>query len=85
MPTPATSWGVPLYQSAAAFMQRPAARRSRRSARSLHKIGYGLLIHDAYRPWFVTKMFWDATPPANHQFVAIRPKARATIAARRWT
>ena len=24
--------------------------------------GFGLLIHDAYRPWYVTKMFWDATP-----------------------
>jgi D-alanyl-D-alanine dipeptidase len=28
------------------------------------------LIHDAYRPWFVTKMFWDATPPEDHVFVA---------------
>ena len=31
--------------------------------RSCAKQGYGLLIHDAYRPWYVTKMFWDATPP----------------------
>src|SRR4029077_4659027 len=22
---------------------------------------YGLLIHDGYRPWSVTKMFWEAT------------------------
>jgi D-alanyl-D-alanine dipeptidase len=29
-----------------------------------------LLIHDAYRPWSVTKMFWDATPPAQREFVA---------------
>ena len=32
--------------------------------------GYGLLIHDAYRPWFVTKMFWDATPNDKKVFVA---------------
>jgi D-alanyl-D-alanine dipeptidase len=34
------------------------------------KQGYGLLICDGYRPWYVTKMFWDATPPDKHQFVA---------------
>ena len=28
------------------------------------------MIHDAYRPWSVTKMFWDATPPAQRDFVA---------------
>ena len=39
----------------------------------LHKLkplGYGLLIHDAYRPWYVTKIFWDATPPEGKIFVA---------------
>ena len=39
------------------------------SARS-RRSGYGLLIHDGYRPWFVTKMFWDATPESAHMFVA---------------
>ena len=39
-------------------------------ARALAPKGYGLLIHDAYRPWFVTKMFWDATPDTSHVFVA---------------
>jgi len=38
--------------------------------RKLAKEGYGLLIHDAYRPWYVTKLFWDATPPDKHNFVA---------------
>jgi hypothetical protein len=28
------------------------------------------MIYDAYRPWYVTKIFWDATPPENHKFVA---------------
>ncbi len=32
--------------------------------------GYGLLVFDAYRPWHVTKMFWDATPPPSRIFVA---------------
>ena len=63
--------GTPFYSSAHAFMQRPAAeavvRVHREAARSC---GYGLLIHDAYRPWYVTKMFWDGTPPDKHIFVA---------------
>jgi len=36
----------------------------------LIKKGYGLLIFDGYRPWSVTKIFWDVTPPDKHQFVA---------------
>ncbi len=62
--------GTPLYSSARAFLQRPAALALVRVHRALGKQGYGLLIHDAYRPWSVTRMFWDATPPAQHVFVA---------------
>ena len=62
--------GFPLYERAAAYMQRPAAEALGRVERSLAAKGYGLLIHDAYRPWFVTKMFWDATPESDHVFVA---------------
>ncbi len=29
-----------------------------------------MLIHDAYRPWHITKVFHDATPPQFHLFVA---------------
>ena len=36
----------------------------------LKDLGFGLLIHDAYRPWAVTRMFWDATPEKWHHFVA---------------
>jgi zinc D-Ala-D-Ala dipeptidase len=62
--------GFPLYERAAAYMQRPAAEALGRVQRALASEGYGLLIHDAYRPWFVTKMFWDATPESSHMFVA---------------
>ncbi|MGH7649503.1 MAG: M15 family metallopeptidase, partial [Gemmatimonadaceae bacterium] len=62
--------GTPLYQQARAFMQRPAAQSVVRASTWLHARGYGLLIHDAYRPWFVTKMFWDATPDDKKVFVA---------------
>ena len=62
--------GFPLYERPAAFLQRPAAEALGRVERALAPKGYGLLIHDAYRPWFVTKMFWDATPESAHVFVA---------------
>jgi zinc D-Ala-D-Ala dipeptidase len=62
--------GTPLYSQARAFLQRPAAEALVRVQRSLAKEGYGLLVHDAYRPWYVTKIFWDATPPDKHEFVA---------------
>jgi len=62
--------GTPLYTSARAFMQKQAAERLRDAHKELAKNGYGLLIHDAYRPWYVTRMFRDATPPKLHHFVA---------------
>lgn len=58
------------YDEPRAFMQRPAAEAVVRVHRALQKQGYGLLIHDAYRPWYVTKMFWDATPDDSKIFVA---------------
>jgi zinc D-Ala-D-Ala dipeptidase len=61
---------TPLYTQARAFLQRPAAEALLRVLHKLQPLGYGLLIHDAYRPWYVTKLFWDATPPEDHNFVA---------------
>lgn len=58
------------YSQPRAFLQRPAAEAVARAHKKLNALGYGLLIHDAYRPWYVTKMFWDATPDSLHDFVA---------------
>lgn len=62
--------GLKLYERSAAWLQKPAAQALGRAARTLAAQGYGLTIHDAYRPWFVTWMFWEATPPASRVFVA---------------
>jgi serine beta-lactamase-like protein LACTB len=61
---------TPFYTSAKAYMQKPAAEALGRAHKKLAERGYGLLIHDAYRPWHVTKMFWDATPEKYRGFVA---------------
>ncbi|HEX9895245.1 MAG TPA: M15 family metallopeptidase [Gemmatimonadales bacterium] len=58
------------YSSPRAFLQRPAAEALVRAHRALAARGYGLLIHDGYRPWYVTRMFWDATPDSLRMFVA---------------
>lgn len=52
------------------FLQRPAAEGVVRAHQALAEHGYGLLLHDGYRPWYVTKMFWDATPESEKIFVA---------------
>ena len=59
--TTADFLSTPVYTSARAFLQRPAAEALLRAHRDLIKQGYGLMIFDAYRPWYVTKIFWDAT------------------------
>ena len=61
---------VPLYTSAKAFVQRPVAEALVRAHKKLADKGYGILVYDAYRPWYVTKMFWEATPEAQRIFVA---------------
>jgi len=62
--------GTPVYTQARAFLQRPAAEALLRVLHKLQPLGYGLLIHDGYRPWYVTKIFWDATPAEGKIFVA---------------
>jgi D-alanyl-D-alanine dipeptidase len=59
-----------VYDEARAFLQRPAAEAVVRAHRALRERGYGLLIFDGYRPWRVTRLFWDVTPPAQREFVA---------------
>src|SRR5690242_15348117 len=63
-------FGSVFYAEPRAFMQRPAAEALVRVSRKLKPLGYGLLVHDAYRPWYVTKVFWDATPDDKKIFVA---------------
>ncbi len=63
-------FGEVFYAEPRAFLQRPAAESLVRAHRKLKEQGYGLLIHDGYRPWYVTKVFWEATPEDKRIFVA---------------
>lgn len=62
--------GRPVYEEARAFLQRPAAEALVKINASLRPLGYGLLVFDGYRPWSVTKLFWDITTEENKKFVA---------------
>lgn len=62
--------GKAVYTSPKCFLQKPAAEALGRVNKSLAQHGLGLLLYDAYRPWYVTKIFWDATPERFHDFVA---------------
>jgi zinc D-Ala-D-Ala dipeptidase len=62
--------GKPVYKEARAFLQRPAAEALWKAHRELRPQGYGLLIHDGYRPWAITKLFWDMTSGYQREFVA---------------
>lgn len=68
--TPDNFLGTPVYTQARAFLQRPAAEALKRAHLRLMESGYGLLIHDGYRPWSVTWIFWEATPADKKNYVA---------------
>jgi D-alanyl-D-alanine dipeptidase len=55
---------------ARALLQRPAAEALARANARLAERGLVLVVLDAYRPWSVTKLFWDLTPRADREFVA---------------
>ncbi len=46
---------IPTYT----FLRLPAAKALINVQHELHKMGYGLKIFDAYRPYFVTEKFWE--------------------------
>lgn len=68
--TPANFMGRTLYPVARAIAQRPVAEALSKVQTRAEAAGYGLLIFDAYRPWRITRMMWDETPPDRREFVA---------------
>jgi D-alanyl-D-alanine dipeptidase len=62
--------GRAVYPEARAFLQRPAAEALVRVHKELKKQGLGLVIFDGYRPWTITKLFWETVAPDQRKFVA---------------
>ncbi len=62
--------GRPVYKEAKAFLQEEVAEELVKINNSFKKDGYGILVFDGYRPWSITKIFWDETPIEKRKFVA---------------
>lgn len=62
--------GRAVYPDARVFLQRPAAEALVRVHTALRSEGLGLLVYDGYRPWSVTKVFWDSVSGDKRNFVA---------------
>lgn len=62
--------GRPVYEEARAFLQKDAAESLIRVHRKLAYANFGLVIFDGYRPWSVTKLFWDVVSEKQKAFVA---------------
>lgn len=62
--------GKKVYPEARAFLQRPAAEALVRVHKKLKKQGLGLVVYDGYRPWAITKLFWEVTSDDKRKFVA---------------
>lgn len=64
--------GRPVYREPRAFLQRPAAEALVRAHEQLAGRGFGVLVFDGYRPWSVTKLFWETATPEQRErgFVA---------------
>ena len=62
--------GRPVYPEARAFLQRPAAEAVVRVHHALKKDGLGIVIYDGYRPWSITKLFWEVVREDQKKFVA---------------
>ncbi len=62
--------GRPVYPEARAFLQRPAAEALLRVHKKLKKMGRGIIVYDAYRPWTITKLFWETVREDQKKFVA---------------
>ena len=51
-------------------MQRTAAEALVRVHNELKKEGLGLVVFDGYRPWTITKLFWDVVTVEQRKYVA---------------
>ena len=62
--------GRAVYPEARAFLQSVAAEGVVRVHRGLAKYGLGIVVYDAYRPWSISKLFWEVVPREQRMFVA---------------
>ena len=55
-------FGVPLFEATEAFAEAETASALKKAAEKLAARGYGLLVWEGYRPWYVSKLASDLLP-----------------------
>jgi D-alanyl-D-alanine dipeptidase len=63
-------FGRKVYPSAKAFLLAHVEEDLHQAQRDLAPHGLGLLIFDGYRPWSVSKLFWDGSNEHDREFLA---------------
>jgi D-alanyl-D-alanine dipeptidase len=63
-------FGRKVYPEPKAFLLSHVEEDLHRAHRDLARHGYGLLIFDGYRPWSVSKLFWDHSNEHDRGFLA---------------
>ena len=58
------------YPTEDAFLHRPVSEDLLRAHREFKELGFGILIFDAYRPFSVTKAFWDLADLEQKNYLA---------------
>lgn len=61
-------FGRPLYNEARALLQPPVAEALFRIQKKVRRMGYSLVIYDAYRPWRITHGIWNSLPDSIRVF-----------------
>jgi len=62
--------GRAVYPFAKAYLQKPVAESLKKASAELRADGFGILVFDGYRPWSVTKLFWDVSGEQARRFLA---------------
>jgi D-alanyl-D-alanine dipeptidase len=62
--------GRKVYSMASFYLLESVAADLRRVRDALKPHGFGLLLFDGYRPWAVSKLFWDSSSEENRAFLA---------------
>ena len=55
-------FGVPLYDAAEAYAEAETSAALKRAADKLAIHGYGLLVWEGYRPWYVSRLAYELLP-----------------------
>lgn len=68
--TPNNFLGAKLYIFPEAYIRKEIVADLAKAVDALREHGFGIIVYDAYRPWYVTKAMWDVTPEHQHAYVA---------------